>query len=79
MQEQESKATDSPSQTNKTEELDGKVEEVKKEKKKVKKPKPKVRKRKLFQFAAGQFLFILNTAEFLKRVKMALTVLLSLT
>ncbi|XP_029200486.2 pre-mRNA-processing factor 40 homolog B-like [Acropora millepora] len=41
MQEQESKATDSPSQTNKTEELDGKVEEVKKEKKKVKKPKPK--------------------------------------
>lgn len=48
MQEQESKATDSPSQTNKTEELDGKVEEVKKEKKKVKKPKPKVRKRKLF-------------------------------
>lgn len=77
MQDQESKATDSPSQTNKTEELDGKSEEVKKEKKKVKKPKPKVRKRELFWCAAGQF-FILNKAEFLKRVKMAL-MLFSLT
>lgn len=77
MQDQESKATDSPSQTIKTEELDGKSEEVKKEKKKVKKPKPKVRKRELFWCAAGQF-FILNKAEFLKRVKMAL-MLFSLT
>ena len=43
VQEQENRATGSPSQNSKPEQQDDKDEEVKKEKKKVKKPKEKVR------------------------------------